>query len=296
MKFIQNVLFWTTSCSGILAALHPLTFIQSAHVRRSLSLTDSHGVEGNESIQDLLKEMDSLKMGVSSAMEEIEAMTEGNPQAISREIKSLKFATMYINGLKESIRREMKIEGGVHLLRPDDRQHRIELAIANAESHSLVDCTTYINGLKESIRREMKIERGVHLLRTDDRQRQIELAIANAESHPLLDCESYVVLEAHYFYRIDPDGWDNGGFDCRSFISDALSMFRINSGIALPTDVAYDHSRGFYVGYSSRLKPKERKAKLVKFQTTIMIFFQTLLGSQLCIEKDFQGKIMMFCD
>ena len=259
----------------------------------SLSLTGNHGVEGNESIQDLLKEMNSLKMGVTSAMEEIEAMTEGNPQAISREIKSLKFATMYINSLKESIRREMKNEGGVHLLRPDDRQHRIELAIANAESHPLVDCTTYINGLKESIRREMKIERGVHMLRTDDRQRQIELAIANAESHPLLDCESYEVLEAHYFYRIGPDGWDNGGFDCRRFISVALSMFRINSGIALPTDVAYDNSRGFY---SSRLKPEERKAKLVEFQTTIMIFFQTLLGSQLCIEKDLQGKIVMFCD
>jgi hypothetical protein len=120
MKFVPNVLFLTKRCS---AALHPpLTFIQSAHVRRSLSLTDNHGVEGNETIQDLLKEIKSLKMGVTSAMEEIEAMTEGNPRAISREIKSLKFATMYINAIMESIPQEMKIERGVHLLRPDDRQ------------------------------------------------------------------------------------------------------------------------------------------------------------------------------
>jgi hypothetical protein len=74
-------------------------------------------------------------------------------------------------------------------------------------------------------------------------------------------------------------------------------MFRINSGIALPTDVVYDNSRGFFVAYSSTLtREEERQAKLVKFQTTIVIFFQTLLGSQLRIETDLQGKIMMFCD
>ena len=246
MKFVTNVLFLTKRCS---AALHPpLTFIQSAHVRRSLSLTDNHGVEGNETIQDLMKEMNSLKMEVTSAMTEIEAMTQGNPQAISREIKSLTFATMYINAIKESIPQEMKIERGVQLLRPDDRQRRIELAIANAELHPLVDCITH------------------------------------------------VVLEAHCFYRISPEGRDNRYFDCRRFISVALSMFRINSGIALPTDVVYDNRRRFSYSYSYPLTQEERQAKLVRFQATILIFFQTLLGSQLRIEKDLQGKIMMFCD
>ena len=71
-------------------------------------------------------------------------------------------------------------------------------------------------------------------------------------------------------------------------------MFRINSGIVLPTDVVYDDQRGFYVAYSRRLDRDERQAKLAKFQTTIMIFFQTLLRSPLRIEKDGQGKVMMF--
>ena len=228
----------------------PLTFIGSAHVRRALSLADNRGVEGGETIQDLLKELKLLEMGVTSAIEDIEAMTDANPQSISREIHSLKFATMYVNTLQESLPREMKIERGVDLLRPDDRQRRIELAIANAESH------------------------------------------------PLLNCDSYAVLKSHFFYRICPDGWDicDGDFDCRSFISAALAMFRINSGIVLPTDVVYDDQRGFYVAYSRRLDRDERQAKLAKFQTTIMIFFQTLLRSPLRIEKDEQGKVMLFYD
>ena len=195
--------------------------------------------------------MNSLKMGVTSAMEEIEAMTEGNPQAISREIKSLTFATMYINAIKESIPQEMKIERGVHLLRPDDRQRRIELAIANAASH------------------------------------------------PLLICDSDVELNAQCFYRICPDGWDIGEFDCRRFISVALAMFRINSGIVLPTDVVYDYWRGSSFSSSSssfRIERYQRQAKLAKFQTTVMVFFQTLLQSPLRIENDGLGKVMLFYD
>ena len=78
--------------SEISAMLHPLRFIQSGQVRRGLSLnTGSDSVEGNKSIQDLLQEMKSIRQGVTSAIEDIEVMADGNPVAILlREMKSLK--------------------------------------------------------------------------------------------------------------------------------------------------------------------------------------------------------------
>ena len=83
-------------------------------------------------------------------------------------------------------------------------------------------------------------------------------------------------------------------FDCRSFISEALAIFRINSGIALPTDVVYDYWRGSSFSFSSSSFRIDRDEQLAQFHATIMIFFQTLLQSPLRLEKDGQGKVMMF--
>jgi hypothetical protein len=191
---------------------------------------------------------------------------------------------------------------------------------------AITSVTADIQSIKESTARRMKIESDVNLLRIQDKERRIDLAIANAESHPLLDCDSYAVLEVPHFYRITLDGREGGSFDCRRFISVALSMFRINSGISIPTDVVYGkprapppiehedydpynphrHIRSRHQSSStlkqddrqsfSKLNQDERQAKLLKFQTTIMNYFHSLLGFKPRIETDEQGNMMMFYD
>ena len=91
MRVITNHLLLTkvlTASSKIPAVLHPLRFIQSGHVRLGLSLNagsdsmdDSMG--GSKTLQDLLQEMQSIRQGITSAIENIEVMADGNPEITS---------------------------------------------------------------------------------------------------------------------------------------------------------------------------------------------------------------------
>ena len=284
--------------------------------------TTSHGLN-LDSAALLNDKMKSLQDEFKSTKADIEAMVhiklEENITAILEEMKALKMdATLAKASILEVI--DTKVDDIIQAI----SQVKVELASTKTD----------IEYTKEATACDKKFESGEDLVRAADIQRRIELAVANADSHPLLDCDSYEVLEVHHFYRITSDGRRNGSFDCRRFISVALSMFRIKSGVLVPTDVVYDHvvydnapspSLDDYTGSlrrtsssrhglkkattrcqststltphspSSTLPKDEQEAMHFKFQTTILNFFHSLLGFTPRIEKDDTGNVMMFYD
>ena len=250
--------------------------------------TTSHG-PNLDSVALLNDEMKSLQDEFNSTKADIEAMVhiklEENITAILEEMKALKMdATFAKASILEVI--DTKVDDFIQAISQEiNKSLRVELASAKTD----------IASIKEATACDKKFESGEDLVRAADKQRRIELAVANADSHPLLDYDSYEVLKVHHFYRLTSDGRRNGSFDCRRFISMALSMFRINSGILFPTDVVYDNS--LEKGDNPRWVTQDvRQAMLFKFQTTILNFFHSLLGFTPRIEKDDTGNVMMFYD
>jgi hypothetical protein len=229
----------------------------------------------------LLNDMKSLQEEFKSTKSDIEAMIDSKFEktipAILEDMKALKRnVTLRDATIISSIRNDLE-------------------ALKDEATFTKAD----IKAMKEPISsRDVKIESAVVAVGAEERQRRMEFALTHAESHPLLECDSYQVLEVHHFYRISligyPATWDYiGDFDCRQFISVALSMFRINSGIPFPTDVVYSRSRK-KGERPSWLLMDEQDAKRRQFQTTIVNFFHSLLEIKPRIEKDETGKLMMF--
>jgi hypothetical protein len=272
MRFITNGLFFLSNVSAMssvmLATLHP-----RAQVRRGLTLkagTDS--VDGQKAIQDLLKEMKSIKVGITSAMEDVEAMTEGDPLAIMlREMKSLKKEISSSQASTTEISKEALQE--MKSLKADVSSTNIALT-----------------DIKD-------------LLRDGVKMRRIEFAVAHHTFQKILDPVTLDILDPRGFtlhYNIDGD-LCGSPFDFNSFVVSTLYSFLGSKGVELPDDVLYDEDFSELDEEERRealedLDEYEIKQKRMVFYNVTMNHLHILLGSKPRKESGKDGSTIMFFD
>ena len=260
-----------TASSEILATLHPLKAIQSGHVRRSLSLNavGSDSAEGNKTLQDLLQEMQSIGQGVTSAIEDIEVTTDGNPVAmIQREMKRLK---QEISSTQVSA-----VEVSQAVLQ--------EVKALKAEVSSTKIALTHTQDL----------------LRDSFKMRRIEFAILHHKLQKVLDPDSLEALDLRGFTQLyDSDGKLCGlPFDFNSFVVSTLYGFLGNEGVRLP-DVVY-YGAFSYIDKHERLQVLKDEDDdsgygTGMFHKITVSHIHLLLGSKPRIESN-GGKTILFFD
>ena len=270
----MNRLLWTKKVfTASSATLDPLKFIQSGHVRRGLSLNavGSDSIEGNKTLQDLLQEMKSIRQDVTTAIEDIEVMADGNPVAIVlREMKSLKkqISSTQVSAVEVS---------------QDTLQ---EMKALKAEVSSSNIAMTRIQDL----------------LRDSVKMRRIEFAIAHHGVHKVLDPASPEdVLDLCGFTQLyDSDG-DLCGlpFDYNSFVVSTLYGLLGSNGVHLP-EVMYDEDFVDMDG-DERLellegqRDNDKRYGKEKFHKITVSHIHLLLGSKPRIESN-GGKTILFYD
>jgi hypothetical protein len=260
--------------SEMLATLHPpLTFVQHAQVQRGLTLkAGTDIVEGQKAIQDLLKEMKSIKVGITSAMEDIEAMAEGDPLAIVlREMKSLKKEISSSQASTTEISKDALQE--MKSLKADVSSTKIALT-----------------DIKD-------------LLRDSVKMRRIEFAIAHHKFQKILDPDTLDILDPRGFtLHYDSDGDLCGSpFDFNSFVVSTLYSLLGSTGVELPEDVMYDEDfaeldEAQRQHFLRRLDNYEIEENRKIFHNITMNHVHILLGSKPRIESGKDGSSFMFYD